>query len=189
MRLLAHFVITHPLSAGRLLRGLTFMLHWSHAGRLTTVHVPGMDNVMAGIASRPAKAPNLFHMPSALSDSEFCSAFDTTYPLLDNQLWTLAATPPWVKFNVFKTLHGKQLALQLWTGPSVIATGKCGRPLCSLLQPLQLHTSIRNHHRQAPHICCPRAGRKVQPRSNCQGSVSQKGSPARCPKAHFGWTS
>jgi hypothetical protein len=42
-------------TAGRLLRGLTFMLHCSHMGRFTTVHVPGMDNVMANIASRPAK--------------------------------------------------------------------------------------------------------------------------------------
>ncbi len=93
-----------------------------------TVHVPGMDNVMANIASRPAKAQKLFHMPSPLSDSKFCSAFDTTYPLPDNQLWTLAATPPWVRYNVFKMLRGNQLALRQWTGPSMIATGKHGRP-------------------------------------------------------------
>jgi hypothetical protein len=115
-------------TAERLLRGLAFMLRCSHAGRLMTVHVPGMDNVMADIASRPAKAQRLFHSPSPLSDSEFCSAFNTTYPLPDDQLWTLAATPPWVRYNVFKTLRGKQLALQQWTGQSGIATGKCGRP-------------------------------------------------------------
>jgi hypothetical protein len=67
-----------------LLQGLAFMLHCSHAGRLTTVHVPGTDNVMADIASRPAKAQKLFHLPSPLSDSKFCSAFDTTYPLPDD---------------------------------------------------------------------------------------------------------
>jgi hypothetical protein len=111
-----------------LLRGLAFMLHCSHAGRLTTVHVPGTDNVMANIASHPAKSQILFHMPSALSDSEFSSAFDTTYPLPDNHLWTLAATPPWVKCNVFEMLHGKQLALRPWTCPSMIATSKHGQP-------------------------------------------------------------
>ncbi len=42
-------------TAGRLLQGLVFMLHCSHVGRLTTVHVPVMDNVMANIASRPTK--------------------------------------------------------------------------------------------------------------------------------------
>jgi hypothetical protein len=142
MRLSAHFAITHPLSAGskkmaswaktptagQLLQGLAFMLHCSRASRLTTVHVPGTDNVMANIASCPAKAQKLFHMPSAQFDSEFCSAFDTTYPLPNNQLWTLAASPPWVKYNVFKMLRGKQLALQLWMGTSVIATGKRGQP-------------------------------------------------------------
>jgi hypothetical protein len=42
--------------AGRLLRGLAFMLHSYHAGCLTTVHVPGQGNIMADIASRPSKA-------------------------------------------------------------------------------------------------------------------------------------
>ncbi len=115
-------------TAGWLLQGLAFMLHCSHTGRLMTVHVPGMDNVMANIASRPAKAQKIFHTPSALSEFEFRSAFDTPYPLPNNQLWTLVATPPWVKYKVFETLRGKQLALQLWTGPSAIATGKRGWP-------------------------------------------------------------
>jgi hypothetical protein len=46
--------------AGRLLRGLAFMLYCAQAGRLTTVHVPGVENVMADIASRPSKAQQLF---------------------------------------------------------------------------------------------------------------------------------
>jgi hypothetical protein len=90
-----------------LLRGLAFMLHCHHAGRLTTVHVPGMENVMADIASRPTKAQKLFHLPTALSNSIFCSAFDAAFLLPDDQQWTLAASPPWVRFNVFKTLRGK----------------------------------------------------------------------------------
>jgi hypothetical protein len=80
-------------TAGWLLRGLAFMLHCNHAGRLTTVHVPGTDNVMADIVSRPAKAQKLFHAPSALSDSKLCFAFNTTYPLPDQQLWTLLQQP------------------------------------------------------------------------------------------------
>ena len=50
---------TSPI-AGRLLRGLVFMLYCHHAGRLTTVHVPGKDNIMANIALRPSKANALF---------------------------------------------------------------------------------------------------------------------------------
>jgi hypothetical protein len=108
-----------------------------------------MDNVMANIASSPAKAQKIFHLPSPLSDSEFCSAFDTTYPLSDNQLWTLAATPPWVKYNIFEMLHGKQLALQQWTGPSMIATGKHGRPTV-----LSTTTPPTAHKHQNPSQTC-----------------------------------
>ncbi len=105
-------------TAGRLLRGLAVMLHCHHAGRLTTMHVPGPDNVMADIASHPTKAQKLFHSPTVLSDSAFCSTFNTAFLLLDDQQWTLAASPPWVRFNVFETMRGKQLALPLWTGPN-----------------------------------------------------------------------
>jgi hypothetical protein len=95
-------------TAGWLLRGLAVMLHCHHLGRLTTVHVPGPDNVMADIALHPTKAQKLFHSPTGLSDSAFCSAFNAAFPLPDDQQWTLAASPPWVKFNVFETLRGKQ---------------------------------------------------------------------------------
>jgi hypothetical protein len=114
-------------TAGRLLRGFAFMLHCHHAGRLTTVHMPGPENVMADIALRPTKAQQLFHSPSVLSDTAFCSAFNAAFPLPDNQQWMLATSPPWVKFNVFETLHGKQLALPLWTGPNGTNIGGRGR--------------------------------------------------------------
>jgi hypothetical protein len=113
-------------TAGQLLHGLAFMLHCHHAGRLTTIHVPGTDNVMADIASRPTKAQKLFHSPTTLSDSAFCSAFDIAFPLPYDQPWMLASTPPWVKFNIFETLRGKRLALPLWTGPTGTAIGKLG---------------------------------------------------------------
>jgi hypothetical protein len=47
-------------TAGRLLRGLAFLLHSYHSGRLTTVHVPGKDNIMADIGSQPSKPLPLF---------------------------------------------------------------------------------------------------------------------------------
>jgi hypothetical protein len=71
-------------TAGRLLRGLAFMLYCAQAGRLTTVHVPGVENVMADIASRPSKAQQMFRSTSALSDINFRSSFDTAFPLSDN---------------------------------------------------------------------------------------------------------
>ena len=114
-------------TAGRLLRGLAYMLHCQHAGRLTTVHVPGTDNVMADIASRPSKAMSIFRASSALSDTAFCSAFDSAFPLPDDQPWALAFTPPWVKSNVFETLRGKRLKLPQWMGPNATAGGKRGQ--------------------------------------------------------------
>jgi hypothetical protein len=108
-------------TAGRLLRGLAFMLYCAQAGRLTTVHVPGVENVMADIASRPTKAQQLFRSTSALSAINFRSSFDTAFPLPGNQQWTLASVPSWLRYNVFKTLRGKRLALQLWMDPGGIA--------------------------------------------------------------------
>jgi hypothetical protein len=69
------------------------MLYHAHAGRLTTVHVPGIENVMVDIASCPSKAQKLFHSMHALTDLDFCSSFDAIFLLPGNQLWTLAAVP------------------------------------------------------------------------------------------------
>jgi hypothetical protein len=56
-------------TAGCLLQSLAFMLYSCHVGRLTSVHVPGVDNVMVNIASWPSKAQTLFCAASLLSDT------------------------------------------------------------------------------------------------------------------------
>ncbi len=115
-------------TAGRLLRGLAFMLYCHHAGWLTTVHVHGKDNIMADIASCPSKAHALFQAEHPVSsDHEFVSAFDTTFPLPQQQAWQLAMVPLRLKSNVFETLRGKRLELQQWTVPCAIATGAHGK--------------------------------------------------------------
>jgi hypothetical protein len=130
-----------------LMQGLAFMLYCTQAGRLTTVYVPGVENVMADIASRPSKAQQLFQYTSALSDIDFCLSFDTVFPLPNNQQWMLAAVPRWLRFNTFEMLRGKQLALQQWLDPSGIATGKCGKHTAgSIITPpmkSKCHTSSR----------------------------------------------
>jgi hypothetical protein len=132
-------------TAGRLLRGLAFMLHSYHAGRLTTVHVPGQDNIMADIASRPSKAHALFRygMPT-LSDSNFVTAFDRTFPLPQQGKWVLAMVPLWLKLNVFATLRGQRLDLQQWIAPSRIVTGAHGPHIAD-----SIPTTIEDH-------TCPR---------------------------------
>ncbi len=80
--------------AGRLLRGLAFMLYCHRAGRLTTIHVPGPQNIMADIASRPSKAQNFFRATTpVLSDHDFLSSFNVSFPLPDQQAWGLAQVP------------------------------------------------------------------------------------------------
>jgi hypothetical protein len=119
-------------TAGRLLRGLAFMLYCHHPGRLTTVHVPGKDNIMADIASRPSKAHALFRAEHlVLSDHAFVSTFDTTFPLPQQQAWQLAMAPLRLKSNIFKTLHGEQLELQQWTALLAIATGAHGKGIAN----------------------------------------------------------
>jgi hypothetical protein len=99
-------------TTGRLLWGLAFMLYCCHVDRPTTVHVPGVENVMADIASRPSKAQTLFCASSPLSNTNFLSSFDTAFPLSNAQVWTLAIVPQWLKSNFFKTLRGKRLELR-----------------------------------------------------------------------------
>jgi hypothetical protein len=114
-------------TAGRLLRGLAVMLHCNKTGRLMTVHLPGVNNVMADVASHPAKAQRMFWTVTLLSNADFCLSFDTAFPLPNNQAWTLAEVPPWLKLCIFETLRGKRLALQWWTGPNATITGERGR--------------------------------------------------------------
>ena len=123
-------------TAGRLLRGLAYMLHSCHSGGLITIHVPGVENVMADIASRPAKARAMF-APAAshLSDDEFRSSFDTAFPLPNNQVWKLVHVPDWLKYNVFETLRGKRLGLQQWAKPSEQGTGKRGSGTATSIKP------------------------------------------------------
>ncbi len=83
-------------TAGRLLQGLAVMLHCNKAGQLTMVHVPGVDNVMADVASHPAKAQRMFQAVTPLSNADFCLSFDTAFPLPNNQAWTLMEVPPWL---------------------------------------------------------------------------------------------
>ena len=110
------------------------MLYCTQAGRLTTVHVPGLENVMADIGSRPTKAQQLFRSASPLSDPDFCSSFNTTFPLPEQQHWTLAAVPRWLKSNVFETLRGKRLALQWWMDPHGSDPGKRGKRIADSIK-------------------------------------------------------
>lgn len=115
-------------TAGRLLRGLAYMLHNVHAGGVITVHVKGTDNIMADLASRPTKAMATFAPAhTSLTDSDFCSSFNTAFPLPNDQDWILATVPEWLKFNVFETLRGKRLELRQWAAPRELDIGKHGR--------------------------------------------------------------
>jgi hypothetical protein len=115
-------------TAQRLLRELAYMLYCHRAGRLTTIHVLGPQNIMADIASRPSKAQTFFRTTTpVLSDHDFLSSFNVSFPLPDQQAWGLAQVPPWLKSNVFEMLRGKQLDLQLWMGSNGNGTGGRGR--------------------------------------------------------------
>ncbi len=113
--------------AGRLLRGLAFMLFCHRAGRLTTIYIQGPQNIMTDIASHLSKALTFFHMTTpVLSDHDFLLLFNVAFPLLDQQAWGLAQVPHWLKSNVFEMLRGKQLDVQLWMGLNGNGTGVHG---------------------------------------------------------------
>ena len=173
-------------TAGRLLRGLAFMLHCHHAGPLITVHVPGTDNVMADIASRPTKAQQLFHCPTALTDSAFCSAFDAAFPLPDDQLWTLALSPPWVRFNVFETLRGKRLELPRWTGPNGPSIGQPGRRTAPCTVPIRTYRPLLLTPTSSSRLLLPCGKESTDEELKSRFSQSKKLS-GTSPKSSF-WT-
>jgi hypothetical protein len=122
-------------TAGRLLRGLAFMLYCHRAGRLTTIYVPGPENIMADIASRPSKALTFFRATTpVLSDHDFVLSFNVAFPLPEQQTWSITLVPEWVKFNVFETLRGKRLDLRLWMGPNGSGTGVRGRRIAACIR-------------------------------------------------------
>jgi hypothetical protein len=173
-------------TTGRLLRGLAIMLYHAHAGRLTTVHVPGIENVMADIASHPSKAQKLFHSTHALTDLDFCSSFDAMFLLPGNHLWTLAAVPQWLKFNVCKTLHGKQLDLQQWMGPRENATGGHGKHTAASIKTTRAPFS---HHTSSPTGSSPLLLPCGKASTVRDIKYRRKSPPACLPKACSGWTS
>ncbi len=119
--------------AGHLLCGLAFMLYCHHAGRLTTVHIPGKDNIMADIASHPSKAHALFPVEHLVSsDHEFVSAFDTTFPLPQQQAWQLAMVPLRLKSNIFETLRGSNWNCDSGRCCARLLLGRMGRALQAL---------------------------------------------------------
>jgi hypothetical protein len=115
-------------TAGRLLRGIAYMLHTRHTGQVITVHIPGAENAMADVASLLAKTLAMFSPTKPhLSDKDFRSSFDIAFPLPNKHEWKLATVPDWLKYNVFEKLRGKQLDLQQWTVCRDKNTGRRGR--------------------------------------------------------------
>ncbi len=98
-------------TAGHLLWGLAVIVHCNKAGRLTTVHVKGDNNIMADVASCPAKAQKLFCTSNLLSEQDFLASFDTMFPLPNQQKWEFAEIPLWLRLCVVEKLRGKQLEL------------------------------------------------------------------------------
>jgi hypothetical protein len=138
---------------------------------------------MADIASHPSKAQQLFQYTSALSDIDFRLSFDTVFPLPNNQRWMLAAVPHWLRFNIFETLRGKQLALLQWVDPSSIATGKRGKHTAgSITMPpvkSKLQTSSRTN--SSPLLSpCRKASLVTDIKSRFSQSHELSGSSPKC---------
>jgi hypothetical protein len=155
-----------------LLQGLVFMLHCNRAGRLTTVHVKGDNNVMPDVASCPVKAQKLFCALTPLSDQDFLASFDTTFPLPDQQEWEFTEIPLWLRLCIFKTLHGNNWDCDSGWDRTRVLLASMDDALSTVRECCWLSTLGPGHHGQAPHVCCFHAGRKVWSQKSGQSSVS-----------------
>ena len=101
--------------AGRLLRGLAIRQRCSRSSPLITAPIAGEQNTMADFASR-----------SFTSRSQFVNNFNFKFPLPQTQSWQIAMPTLKMKSNVFSTLLGNRLPLQLWMTNQGLDIGKSG---------------------------------------------------------------
>ena len=116
------------------------------------MHVKGDNNVMADIASCPAKAQKLFCAATPLSDRDFLASFDTTFPLPDQQRWKFAEILLLLRLCIFESLRGRRLVLRQWMGPNARATGVRGRRIVNCTKV----SSVANPRTRTPRTCSSR---------------------------------
>jgi hypothetical protein len=110
-----------PTIAHRLLRGLAMRQRTTHSACPVVIHIPGVENTLADVASRrineiDSLSPILGPFnPNLLPNVTFLTYFAARFPLPQPSCWQIAIPNPELLSNVISTLRGQRLQMQRWT--------------------------------------------------------------------------
>jgi hypothetical protein len=114
-------------------QGLAMRQRTTHAAPPAVLHVAGVRNTLADVASRVIPGvPSMETTPGSVCPVKFLSHFDSSYPL--QQLsWTNVRPTSDLWSNVIMTLRGLQLPLQRWATSHAKAFSTTGLPIPELV--------------------------------------------------------
>jgi hypothetical protein len=121
-----------PTIAHRLLRGLAMRQRTTHSACPAVVHIAGIQNTLADVASRrineidsSSASSGLFnpHLPPNVT---FLTYFAARFPLPQPSYWQIVTPNPELLSNVISTLRGQRLQMQRWTLPPDLQAGISG---------------------------------------------------------------
>jgi hypothetical protein len=121
-----------PTIAHRLLRGLAMRQRTSHSACPSVVHIPGIQNTLADVASRRINEIDGLNAslgqfnPHLPPNTQFLTYFAARFPLPQPSYWQIVTPNPELLSNVISTLRGQRLQMQRWTLPPGLQAGNNG---------------------------------------------------------------
>jgi len=97
--------------AAQLLRALALRMKLARSSPITATHIAGKDNVFADIPSRSFGSNTNWH---CISDSDFLHFYNGTFPLPQQNFWTLYRHISKICTSFFSVLRMKPFAMIKW---------------------------------------------------------------------------
>ena len=117
--------------ASKLLRILTHRLNEQRAYPITPLHIPGVHNRIADIPSRSFEYNHAWHF---CDDQKFLTFFNKTFPLPQQQCWTMCQLSTAIKLKCVRVLVTRESEMRDWKrlpriGKDIGGAGKTSRGL------------------------------------------------------------
>jgi hypothetical protein len=99
------------LVAGELLRALTLRMKTKQASPLTMLHIAGQENAMTDIPSRSFGSKKCWYCKN---DDELLTLFNATYPLPEQNCWTVFQISFAIRMRVISVLRMQAFGMAEW---------------------------------------------------------------------------
>ena len=112
--------------AAKFLRALAYRINAMQACPITPLHIPGVHNRIADI---PSRSFGYKHAWNFRDDKEFLTFFNKTFPLPNQQSWTVCQISSEIKLKCVRTLVKRDTEMRDWNrlpriGKHTLGTGK-----------------------------------------------------------------